>query len=192
MELEYEKLKNSKSKCIGNISFKLLKKAIFSLLSIPIILVLIPLILGTIKLSALPIIGCISAITIPTILATFLIYQYNKIKNTKNGIENQILFLDQTLENERKKLEKLKAVKSKENEVTVVSVSKRVDDLKKLKKLLLLFYNYGYHQRKYQKYLEQGNIRTKLEKAYSEEELCLFEQTLESLPIINILNKKFK
>lgn len=157
MELEYQRLTEKLFKYSFNISFKRLSKSIFVLASIPIILIVLPLIFGVITISSVPLLGYISAIGIPAILSLFLTYQYNKNKNTKNAIEAQIGFLKQNLISQLQKLNKLKKDKSKENEVIQVSVSKRVDDiyeLKRLRNLLLLFYNYGYYFCQYQKHME--------------------------------------
>jgi len=81
------------------------------------------------------------------------------------------------------RLKKMYEIQTKQKELTVVQASKKVDDiteLKKLKELLLLFYNCGYHQNKYQRYYEQGKLRRKLEKCYSEEQLKLIEKNLEN------------
>ena len=73
IELEKKKLLNEK-KHNKNISFKLLKKCIITLLSIPIVLIVLPLIIGVTSLSSLPILGSVLAVIIPIYLSLFLIY----------------------------------------------------------------------------------------------------------------------
>lgn len=187
MELEYQKLTEKLSKYSFNISFKKLTKSIFVLSSIPIILIVFPLIFGFINLTEVPLLGYIGAIGMPSVLSLFLTYQYNKNKNTKNAIEAQINFLKQNLSSESQKLNKLKKEKTKENEVIQVYVSKRVDDiceLKRLRNLLLMFYNYGYYFDKYQKHMEKGRLFTKLNKQYSEEEISIFEENINNGPTL--------
>lgn len=185
MELEYQRLTEKLSKCSFNISFQKLSKSIFVLSSIPIILIVLPLIFGPRNISSVPLLGYIGAIGIPTILSLFLTYKYSKNKNTKNAIEAQITFLKKNLSSETQKLNKLKKNKTKENEVIQVSISKRVDDiceLKRLRNLLLLFYNYGYYFSYYRKCLERVKLRTKLNQQYSEEEIRIFEEIINKGP----------
>lgn len=182
MELEYKKL-IKKRKHNNNISFKLLTKSIFCLLIIPVVLILLPLIIGVIELSSLPIIGSICATGIPAFLILFLIYEYNKTNNVNKGIENQIIFLESKLNIERENLTKLKEEKNKVDKIVLVPFSKRVDDIQELKRLreqLIAYYNFGYYQQRYQKYFEKGNLRKKLTKSYTEEQLNLIERTLNS------------
>lgn len=170
MELEYQRLNEKLSKCSFNIGFKRLTKSIFVLASIPIVLIVLPLLFGFINLSEVPLLGYIGAIGIPSTLSLFLTYQYNKNKKTKNAIQSQIKFLKRNLSLETKKLNKLKKQKTKDDEVIQVSASKRVDDiceLKRLRNLLLLFYNYGYHYPGYKKKNTVPNLGSKVKK-YSE------------------------
>ena len=187
MELEYQKLNENLSEYRGNISFKRLSKSIFVLSLIPIMLIVLPFTFGILNISKVPLLGYIGAIGIPSVLSLFLTYQYNKNKNTKNAIEAQINFLKQNLSTEKQKLNKLQKSKTKENEVIQVSVSKRVDDigeLRRLRNLLFLFYNYGYYCRKYQKHMENETFFTKLNNQYSEEEIIIFEETVNNGPTL--------
>ena len=63
-----------------------------------------------------------------------------------------------------------------------VAVSKRVNDieeLKRLKELLLVYYNCGYYSDRYSKYLEKGKLRIKLSKTFSEDQIDLTIKHLE-------------
>lgn len=180
MELEHEKLIKEK-KHNKNISFKLLTKSVFCLLTIPVVLILLPLITGVVEFVSLPIIGCIGATGIPVFLTIFLIYEYNKTDNINKGIENQIKFLESKLNIERENLTKLKREKTKEDKIILVPVSKRVDDIQELKRLreqLIVYYNCGYYQARYQKYFKKRNSRKKLLKYYNEEQIKLAEEYL--------------
>lgn len=187
MELEYQKLTEKLSKYSFNISFKKLTKSIFILSSIPIILIVLPLIFGFINLKEVPLLGYIGAIGTPSFLSLFLTYHYNKNKNTKRALETQINFLKQNLSSENQKMNKLQKEKTKDNEIIQVSTLKRVDDiceLKRLRNLLLMFYNYGYYFDKYQKHMEKGSLFTKLNKQYSPEEIKVFEETINKGPTL--------
>ena len=178
MELEHRKLKKEK-KHNKNISFKLLSKSIFILFMIPIFLIALPILLGITELAALPLLGCICAVVIPSFLSFFLIHDYHKTNKINTGIDAGLNYLENELNTERENLKKLK--ENKKEEIINVSVSKRVDDikeLKKLKKMLMIYYHCGYHQNKYQKYLEQGKLKKKLLKYYNEEQIQVAEEYL--------------
>ena len=163
----------------NNISFKLLTKSLIVLLAIPLILVIFPLILGFINLNMISLIELLSGILIPGYLGFFLIYEYNNTNKTNKGYENQIEFLKKQISLEQEKLNELKQNKAKKQKV---AVSKRVNDieeLKKLKELLLVYYNCGYYSDRYSKYLERGKLRTKLSKTFSEEQIDLTIKHLE-------------
>ena len=171
MKLEYIKRKKEQ-KHNKNISFKLLKRSLLTLLMIPVFLIVLPLILGIIKLTSLPIFGSILVIGIPTYLGFFLIYEYTKTNKINKGLDSQISFLKENINIETENLEKLKIVKSKKDEQVTVSVSKRVDDIQELRNLrddLVVYYNRGYYKKEYQQELKQKKLRNKLLKQYSEE-----------------------
>ena len=182
IELEQIKLLNEKNHN-ENISYKLLKKCIFTLLSIPIVLIVLPFITGIIKLNTLPITACLLAITISTSLSVFLIYKYNKTNKINVGIDYGLNYLENNLNNEKQKLVQLKQNINKQDNIINTSVSKIVDDieeLKRLKETLLLYYDCGYHQDKYLKYLKQGELKDKLLKYYNEEQIKMAEECLKN------------
>ena len=192
IELEQKKLLNEK-KHNKNINFKLLKKAIFTLLSIPIVLIVLPLITGIMELIALPIIGCILATIIPVYLSLFLIYEYNKTNKINKGINSRLNYLENELKKEKENFEKLKQNKSKQDAFVKVPVSKRVDDIKELKRLkekLLIYYNCGYNQDKYTRYLNQGKLNDRLNKTFNEEQINIIEDFLLNSSKIKILENK--
>lgn len=148
IELEQKRLLNKK-KHNKNISFKTLKKCIITLLSIPILLIVLPLIIGVTSLSSLPILGSILAVIIPIYLSLFLIYDYNKLNEVNEKIDTGLNYLEVRKKHEIVTLENLKQNKKYNNKVITVSVSKRVDDIDELKKLredLLLCYNHRFYQ----------------------------------------------
>jgi len=192
IELEQKKLLNEK-KHNKNINFKLLKKSIFTLLSIPMVLIVLPLITGITELVALPIIGCILATIIPVYLSLFLIYEYNKTNKINKGIDFGLNYLENELNQEKEKLEKLKKNKRKQDEIIKVSVSKRVDDIKELKRLketLLIYYNCGYNQDKYTKYLNRGKLNDRLNKTFNEEQINIIGDFLLNSSKIKFLGNK--
>jgi len=167
MELEYQSLNEQLSKYRGNISFKRLSKSIFILSSIPIMLICLPFTLGILNFSEVSLLGFVGAIGIPSILSMYLIFEYKNNKNTKNAIETQIEFLKQNLSLELQKLNRLKKEKTKENEIVQLPISKRVDDigeLRRLRKLLLLFHNYGYYSKDHNKYIEKESLSKTIKK----------------------------
>lgn len=180
MELELKNITYEK-KHNKNISFKLLTKSLCTLLNIPLILIILPLIFGVINLNMIPLSVSLSVILIPAYLGFFLIYEYNKINKTNKGYENQISFLEEQIRLEYEKLNGLKKSKTSK-QVDEIPVSKRVNDikeLKRLKELLIVYYNCGYYDYRYRKYLKQGKLRKRLSKVYSDEQIDLTLNYLE-------------
>lgn len=155
IEIEYKRLLNEK-KHNKNISFKSLKRCIITLIIIPVVLIILPLVLGVINISNFSIFSCLLGISIPSFLGSFLIYEYNKINRENNGIDTSLIYLESKLNEERKNLQKLKQNKS--NKIINVPVSRRVDDIEQLKRLrnnLLIYYNYGFYQNKHHNNLKE-------------------------------------
>ena len=105
--------------------------------------------------------------------------KYN-INKTNKGYENQIDFLKKQISLEQEKLNELKRNKTNKQKV---AVSKRVNDieeLKRLKELLLVYYNCGYYSDRYSKYLEKGKLKRKLSKTYPPKQLVIVKQLLDN------------
>lgn len=54
-----------------------------------------------------------------------------------------------------------------------------IEELKQLKNMLLLYYDLGFNPKKYYKLQQQGKLKERLAKKYSENEIKLVEQYLE-------------
>ena len=91
--------------------------------------------------------------------------EYIKIQN---GRENELEYLKNRLLKEKEKLEELN--NNKNNTLKKESYSSKVDSIEELKKIrsyINLYYDLGYNEKKYYNYYEQGILNTKLKNEYS-------------------------
>jgi len=186
IDVEIKKLLNEK-KHNKNISYKLLKKCLITLLLIPTILIILPLIFGITSLSSLPIFGSVLTIIIPAYLGLFLIYDYNKTNKVNKMIEVKLKYLENRKTNKIKNLQKLNKKKTSHNKVINVPVSKRVDDtqeLKKLRKDLLFYSSRNFYKEKHLEYSNQNSLNN-----VYEESIVFSKEELENNYKINILKR---
>lgn len=112
----------------------------------------------------------------------FDMYRQHKDKlKVEKGINNELEFLKQQLGEEKEKLVNLKKEKTrtKENkEFRVVKVND-LEELKKLRDWLDIYYDLGYNEEKYHKYLENGKLEEKLKKQYTEKGIEFVKEYLE-------------
>ena len=136
---ELNNLKNQNNKPI--ISFKLLIKCITILFSIPLFLIILPLIFNVVTFNAILLINYILVFSIPTIISIFLIYNYDQDKNRINIINNQKLFLEEKLKSETKELiilNKTNTKKINKNKKDTINIVDDIRVLQELKEQLLL------------------------------------------------------
>lgn len=140
-------------------------------------------ILGEINEVLLMTVGISAVLTVPlaTILTFFDYSNWKDNLNKNNAINSELEFLKNKLIEEKQKLVSLKkqSVESKEKEDFKTVKVNDIEELKQLKNMLLLYYDLGYNSKKYYDYQQQGKLRKKLSKKYSEEDIKLIEQYLE-------------
>lgn len=106
---------------------------------------------------------------------------YKNMKKDEKGINNQLDFLKKQLVIEKENLKQLLKNKTKENnneQFRVVKVND-LEMLRNLKSYLEFYYDLGYNEQKYYKYLEQGKLNDKLCKYYTEEGIEVAKEYLE-------------
>ncbi len=112
----------------------------------------------------------ISVVVVP-IISLFDVFDYfiykNKLKE-EQGMESELEYLRKQLITEQQKLTELKSKSQKiveQQELKTIKVTER-ERLVNLKNYLELYYDLGYNSQKYLKYLENGNLETKLNQSY--------------------------
>lgn len=116
--------------------------------------------------------------------------EYIKIQN---GRENELEFLKNRLLKEKEKLEELNNNKTnnKEKKDTYSSKVDSIEELKKLRSYINLYYDLGYNEKKYYNYYGQGKLNNKLKKEYSEQGIKLANEYFEEKgPVLKIIYRK--
>lgn len=120
---------------------------------------------------------------------------YNEHKSsikTEKGINSELVFLKQRIEEEREELERLKQDKSRDNESTEFRTIK-VDDLPQLKILrdnLNFYFDLGYNGEKYYQYYQQGKLDKKLQKYYNDTGIQMAKEYIQEKGPSLVLRKK--
>ena len=106
---------------------------------------------------------------------------YNDPIKHNNAKVSELEFLKRKLVEEKEKLNTLKKQSietEKKEDFKIVKVDD-IEELKQLKNMLLLYYDLGFNPKKYYKLQQQGKLKERLAKKYSENEIKLVEQYLE-------------
>ena len=129
------------------------------------------------------------AVSVSVPIATlFDIVDYKEHKKSlkiEAGINKELEFLNEQLSVETEKLNIMKSNVKKETESEqnefVINVVKKLDSkkLKELRELLVLYFDLGYSQDKYEKYNREGKLIKKLSKNYTYEGIKLIKSDLE-------------
>ncbi len=190
----------NKIKELGNIKILPKKRFIpFTTICATIVILVAPLILGLIfginmyttsvstafgEMNLFKMIAIICGVTIePVAIITDILNHsiYNDFVKHNNAKVSELEFLKSKLIKEKEKLNSLKKESfecEEKKDFKTVKVND-IEELKQLKNMLLLYYDLGYNSKKYYTYQQQGKLRKKLAKKYSEEDIKLIEQYLE-------------
>lgn len=108
---------------------------------------------------------------------------YHRYKNNKKAINGEIskkLEIEKILREEKQTLEKLKQEEQKMKSDLFFYKKEccNLEQLRKIRNYLRLYYDCGYNLEKYRKYLQDGKLRKKLSKYYNEHGLELIEEYL--------------
>ena len=109
---------------------------------------------------------------------------YQRYKNNKKAINGEIskkLEIEKILREEKQTLEKLKQEEQKMKSDLFFYKKEccNLEQLRKIRNYLMLYYDCGYNREKYQKYLEQGKLDKKLRRYYNEHGIELIKENLE-------------
>lgn len=114
----------------------------------------------------------------------FLINSYSSTKNRIskiNGINSELTYLKNNIENEKQIIKQLKEKENKSNKIEEYQIIKVNDKvaLKNLRDYLTLYYDCGYNIKKYYKYFEKDLLWKKLCDIYTVEQIERIEEYLE-------------
>jgi len=119
-------------------------------------------------------------------LSTFLTYidysNYKKRNNHKNAIDTEIEYLTLKLDKETNKLNELNNDKNVSNHSinTYINQINDLETLRKLRSYTEMYYDLGYNEKKYLKYLNKGTLQKDLNIYYNDEQIESAKEYLNS------------